>query len=75
MPKKINHASIQFGKRVLYFRKRKKLSRRELAQICDVCHITIMNVEMGRAEPMLITAFKLADALDFKFDDLRSSVI
>ncbi len=38
-------------------------------------HAAVVNIEQGHVEPNLMTALKLAEVLDFRFDDLRNAVI
>ena len=74
-PKAPNYAAILFGRRVRHYRMTQKMSLRGLAEQCGINHACIVQIEAGRVEPNLITAFKLAEILNFHFDDLRNAVI
>lgn len=66
----------EFGRRVMYFRKRKRLSYRKLAQNCNVDYSDISKIEKGKINVQLLTVAELAKGLeihpkkllDFEFD-------
>ncbi|TXD81178.1 helix-turn-helix transcriptional regulator [Subsaximicrobium wynnwilliamsii] len=66
---------ISFGKLLADHRQKRKLSYRELAQLCDVDHSQISRIEKGQVSIQLTTLFELArgldvhpkELLDFKF--------
>lgn len=72
--KRVNYAAILFGRRVKHFRKAKGLTLKQLVRESGVNYVSLIQLEHGRVEPTLVTAFKIAEVLDFQFDDLRSSV-
>jgi transcriptional regulator with XRE-family HTH domain len=77
MPKntrRMNYAIVLFGRRVKHFRKAHGLTLKELVERSGVNYVSLIDIEHGRTTPTLVTAFKLAEALDFEFDDLKDSV-
>lgn len=52
-----------FGIRLRQIRLEKKLSLRKLADIADMSHVNIAEIEKGLTNPGLLTIVKLADAL------------
>ncbi|GFE70087.1 helix-turn-helix domain-containing protein [Chroococcus sp. FPU101] len=63
----------QFGERVRYFRKLKKLSQDELADLCNLHRTYIGSVERGERNITLINANKIANALSVNLADLVSN--
>lgn len=63
----------QFGKKVRYFRKLKKLSQDELADLCNLHRTYIGSVERGERNITLVNANKIANALSVNLADLVSS--
>ncbi|OBS14374.1 transcriptional regulator [Elizabethkingia miricola] len=55
---------IAFGKRVEKFRKKKRLSYRELAQKCDVNHSNISKIEKEKVDLRISTIQELAKGLE-----------
>lgn len=62
----------QFGERVRYFRKLKKLSQDELADLCNLHRTYIGSVERGERNITLVNANKIANALSVNLADLVS---
>lgn len=58
-----NKALIQFGKRLSYLRKSKKLSFRQLAAQCDVDHSDIKKFEKGGVNITIATLIDLSIGL------------
>jgi Predicted transcription factor, homolog of eukaryotic MBF1 len=61
---------MNIGKNIKNFRKNKKLTQKQLADIIGVSVVTIQNYENGRREPNMETLKKIASALDIKLNDL-----
>nr|WP_152948084.1 helix-turn-helix transcriptional regulator [Desulfofundulus thermobenzoicus] len=59
-----------FGDRLRYYRKKKKLSQRELGQIINKPQTTISEWERGKMVPDINEAARLATALEVKLSDL-----
>lgn len=55
---------------IKHLRKKLKLSQEELALRCGVSRQTINAIENNKYDPTLELAFKLADVLHSKVDDL-----
>tara|TARA_Y100000592_G_scaffold58731_1_gene91968 strand:- start:265 stop:489 length:225 start_codon:yes stop_codon:yes gene_type:complete len=62
--------SIKFGKRVRDFRKYKKLSQQELADLANMHRTYIGMIERAEKNISLYGIKKLADALEMKVSDL-----
>ncbi len=70
---------IQFGRRLMALRKKKKLSFRELSHRCDVDYSDIKKYEKGEKDLRLTTVVELAsglgvhpsEMLNFDFDLLN----
>lgn len=62
----------QFGERVRHFRKLKKISQDELAELCSLHRTYIGSVERGERNITLINANKIANALSVNLADLVS---
>ena len=54
----------QFGMNVCYYRKRKKLTQAELAEMVDIQRVHMGNIELARAGTSLDVVFRIADALE-----------
>jgi transcriptional regulator with XRE-family HTH domain len=52
-----------FGKNLKKIRLQKKLSLRKLADLADMAHFNIHEIELGKVNPGLITIVILAEAL------------
>lgn len=59
-----------FGKRVRHFRKAKKLSQEQLAELSDLHRTYIGSIERGERNITLVNAQKIADALSVQLSDL-----
>jgi len=62
--------SIKFGKRVRDFRKYKKLSQQELADLADMHRTYISMIERAEKNISLYGIKRLADALEMKVTEL-----
>lgn len=60
----------QFGKKLREIRESKGLSLRELADLADMNHGNIHEIEQGRVNPSIATAALLAEALGIDPGDL-----
>ena len=61
---------MDFPAKVLYLRKKQKLTQTELAEKANVRQSTIQAYESGRAKPWKNTAIQLANALCVKYEEL-----
>ncbi len=61
--KKKKEALVQFGKRLSYLRKAKKLSFRKLSVLCDVDYSDIKKIEKGDVNITVATLMDLAIGL------------
>ena len=52
------------------FRKNKKLSQEELANVLKVSRQTIISLEKGKYNPSIVLAFKIALFFDAKIEDI-----
>jgi len=52
------------------FRKNKKMSQEELAQILKVSRQTIISLEKGKYNPSIVLAFKIAHFFDSRIEDI-----
>ena len=57
---------IQFGKKVAYYRKKKKLSQEKLAELANLHRTYIGQIESGRRNVALKNIAKIAKALGVK---------
>lgn len=69
-PYRLGAIGMNFGTRLRWARKRKKLSQSELGQRVNVSHATINRYERGINEPSFDMVQKLADALDVSVEFL-----
>ena len=60
----------KFGLNVVYYRKRKKLTQLQLAEIVDIDRSHISAIELGNVGVSMDLIFRLSDALDIKPKDL-----
>lgn len=60
----------KFGLNVVYYRKRKKLTQLQLAELADVDRSHISAVELGNVGVSMDVIFKLAQVLDISPKDL-----
>lgn len=61
---------IEFGKRIQYLRKLKKLSQEELAFECDINKNYLSDLERGSRNPTLRVIEKLCEGLQISFEEL-----
>lgn len=54
----------QFGLNVVYYRKRKRLSQEQLAELVDIHRTYVSAIELGKVSVSFDVLFKLAEALD-----------
>lgn len=54
---------IQFGLNVVYYRKKKRLSQSQLAELADIHRTHISAIERGAVGPSFDVLFKLSDVL------------
>ena len=62
----------QFGRKVRYYRIKKKLSQEKLAELADLHRTYIGQVECGKRNIALKNVFKLAKALNIEVKKLFS---
>lgn len=60
----------RFGEKVLYFRKKKKLSQEELAELANLHRTYIGQIESGKRNIALKNVEKIAKALGVSVKDL-----
>ncbi len=60
----------KFGLNIVYYRKRKKLTQLQLAELVDVDRSHISAMELGKVGVSLDVIFKLAEVLDISPKDL-----
>jgi len=61
---------LEFGKKVKYYRKERKLSQRELAALAGIEPKQVLKIEQGTSDIRLSTAMKLIWALKVAPNDL-----
>jgi len=54
----------QFGLNVIYYRKKKRLSQSQLAELVDIHRTYVSSIELGKVSISFDVLFKLAEALD-----------
>lgn len=54
----------QFGLNVVYYRKKKRLSQTELAELADLHRTYISAIELGKVGVSFDVLFRLSDALE-----------
>ena len=54
----------QFGLNVVYYRKRKRLSQTQLAELVDIHRTYVSAIELGKVSVSFDVLFKLADVLE-----------
>ena len=62
----------QFGRKIVYYRKKKKLSQEKLAELADMHRTYIGQIESGKRNIALKNIAKLAKALKVPVKDLVS---
>ncbi len=60
----------QFGLNVVYYRKRKKLTQFQLAELADIDRSHISAIELGNVGVSMDVIFKLCEVLDISPKDL-----
>lgn len=60
----------KFGLNVVYYRKRKKLTQLQLAEMVDIDRSHISAIELGNVGVSMDVLFSLCEALDIKPKDL-----
>ena len=60
----------KFGLNIVYYRKRKKLTQLQLAELADIDRSHISAIELGNVGVSLDLIFKLCEILDVKPRDL-----
>ena len=62
--------NIEFiGSKIKLFRKRKKISQEQLAEMISMNHRTIVRIENGHTIPTIETLQKISNALDLNITD------
>ena len=54
----------QFGLNVVYYRKRKRLSQTQLAELVDIHRTYVSSIELGKVSVSFDVLFKLAEVLE-----------
>ena len=54
----------QFGLNVVYYRKKKRLSQTQLAEMVDIHRTYVSSLELGKVSVSFDVLFKLAEILD-----------
>lgn len=54
----------QFGLNVVYYRKKKRLSQTQLAELVDIHRTYVSAIELGKVSVSFDVLFKLAEALE-----------
>lgn len=54
----------QFGLNVVYFRKKKRLSQTQLAEMVDIHRTYVSSIELGKVSVSFDILFKLAEVLE-----------
>ncbi|WP_294240815.1 helix-turn-helix transcriptional regulator [uncultured Chryseobacterium sp.] len=62
----------QFGNQIKLLRKKKGLSLRELAQLCDIDHSDISKIEKGQRNIQISTVLELSKGLEVHPQELFS---
>ncbi len=63
----------EFGMMVRKCRERKKLSREQLAEMCEISERCVSNIERGVAEPKLGTALRICCICGINTGELRTN--
>ncbi|MGN7784472.1 helix-turn-helix domain-containing protein [Niabella sp. 22666] len=56
----------ELGNKLAFYRKKKNLSYRELAQLCSVDHSKISKIEKGQVNVQILTILELAKGLNIQ---------
>ena len=54
----------QFGLNVVYYRKKKRFSQTQLAELVDIHRTYVSSIELGKVSVSFDVLFKLAEVLD-----------
>lgn len=54
----------QFGLNIVYYRKKKRLSQTQLAELVDIHRTYVSSIELGKVSVSFDILFKLAEVLD-----------
>lgn len=54
----------QFGLNVVYYRKKKRLSQTQLAELVDIHRTYVSSIELGKVSVSFDILFKLSEALE-----------
>ncbi len=54
----------QFGLNVVYYRKKKRLSQTQLAELVDIHRTYVSSIELGKVSVSFDILFRLAEVLD-----------
>ena len=54
----------QFGLNVVYYRKKKRLSQTQLAELVDIHRTYVSSIELGKVSVSFDILFKLAESLE-----------
>lgn len=54
----------QFGLNVVYYRKKKRLSQSQLAELVDIHRTYVSSIELGKVSVSFDVLFKLAEVLE-----------
>lgn len=54
----------QFGLNVVYYRKKKRLSQTQLAELVDIHRTYVSSIELGKVSVSFDVLFKLSEVLD-----------
>lgn len=60
----------QFGLNVVYYRKKKRLSQTQLAELADIHRTYISAIELGKVGVSFDVLFRLSDALEIQTKQL-----
>lgn len=60
----------QFGLNVVYYRKKKRLSQTQLAELADIHRTYISAIELGKVGVSFDVLFRLSDALEISTKQL-----
>lgn len=70
MKKEYKELYEKFGLNVVYYRKRKKLTQLQLAELVDIDRSHISAIELGNVDVSMDVIFKMCQVLDIKPKDL-----
>ena len=60
----------QFGLNVVYYRKKKRLSQTQLAELVDIHRTYVSSIELGKVSVSFDILFKLAEVLEVPISKL-----